>query len=77
NTIENSYNMRMDIAKKIKELRIERGVSQNTLAVALGVDRRSIINWEQGINEPKAFYIAKLAVYFDVSSDYLLGLKDF
>ncbi|MEG1805105.1 MAG: helix-turn-helix transcriptional regulator [Clostridia bacterium] len=45
----------MDISKKIKELRIERGVSQNTLAVALGVDRRSIINWEQGINEPKRF----------------------
>lgn len=66
----------MIIGQRIKELRLERNVSQLTLAKAVGVDRRAVIFWEQEINEPKATYIVALAKYFDVSTDYLLGLTD-
>ena len=66
----------MIIGKRIKELRIERGLSLQKLANEIGVDKHAIIFLEIETNEPKANYIVKLAKYFDVSSDYLLGLTD-
>lgn len=66
----------MIIGQRIKELRLERHISQLTLAKAVGVDKRAVIFWEQEVNEPKASYIVALAKYFDVSTDYLLGLTD-
>lgn len=66
----------MIIGERIKELRKEKGVSQLVLAKAVGVDKRAVIFWEQQVNEPKASYIVNLARYFNVSSDYLLGLED-
>ncbi len=66
----------MIIGKRIKELRIERGLSLQKLANEIGVDKHAIIFWENETNEPKANYIVKLAKYFDVSTDYLLGLTD-
>jgi len=66
----------MIIGKRIKELRLEKGISQQTLAMAVGVNKRAVIFWEQEVNEPKASYILKIADYFEVSADYLLGRKD-
>ncbi len=66
----------MIIGTRIKELRLEQKISQNTLAKAIGVDKRAVIFWEQEVNEPKASYIVKLAQYFGVPTDYLLGLTD-
>ena len=66
----------MIIGERIKELRQEKGVSQLTLAKAVGVDKRAIIFWEQQVIEPKASYIVGLAKYFNVSTDYLLGLDE-
>ena len=64
------------IGKIIKELRLEKGLSQKKLAEILGVSQKAIDYWERNINEPKASYIIKLADYFDVSCDYLLGRSD-
>ena len=66
----------MIIGKRIKELRLENKLSQLALSRAIGVDKRAIIFWEQEVNEPKASYIIRLAQFFGVSSDYLLGLED-
>lgn len=66
----------MIIAQRIKELRKAANISQKKLAEAVGVDKRSVIFWEQEVNEPKATYIKNLAVYFGCSADYLLGLSD-
>ena len=66
----------MIIGKRIKELRLENKISQLTLSKAIGVDKRAIIFWEQEVNEPKASYIIRLAKFFGVSADYLLGLED-
>ena len=66
----------MIIGSRIKELRLDNNLSQRKLADAIGVDKRAIIFWEQEINEPKASYIKKLAEYFGVSADYLLGITD-
>ncbi|MDE5911889.1 MAG: helix-turn-helix domain-containing protein [Clostridia bacterium] len=63
----------MNIGEVIKELRTERDLSQQKLAEAIGVSQKAIDYWERGINEPKASYIARLADFFEVSCDYLLG----
>ncbi len=58
------------------ELRTEFGMSQQKLAKELGVTQKAIDFWEKGINEPKASYIIKIAIFFKVSTDYLLGLEN-
>lgn len=67
----------MIIGQRIKELRKEKGISQKTLAEAVGVDKRAVIFWEQEVNEPKASYVKNLALYFGCSADYLLGISNF
>lgn len=57
----------------IKELRKERNISQTALAASIGVSQKAIDYWERSVNEPKASYIVKLADFFDVSADFLLG----
>ena len=66
----------MIIGKRIKELRLEKGLSLQKLANEIGVDKHTVIFWEQEINEPKASYIVKLAEFLGVTADYLLGLTD-
>lgn len=63
----------MNIGEIIKDLRQEKGISQSTLAKAIGVSQKAIDYWERKINEPKASYIVALANFFNVSCDYLLG----
>lgn len=63
----------MKIGEIIKELRTEYGLSQGALAKSIGVSQKAIDYWEREINEPKATYIVRLADYFDISADYLLG----
>lgn len=64
------------LGSTIRDLRKERGITQPQLAKALNVSNGIISIWENNINEPKATYIKKLALFFDVSTDYLLGLED-
>ncbi len=63
----------MLIAERIKELRSELGLTQSQLAKAVGVSQKAVDYWERGINEPKATYICRMAEFFNVSADYLLG----
>ena len=66
----------MKINQRIKELRKERGLNQRELAQAIKVSQPTVAAWENGENEPKAIYIYRLAKFFDVTSDYLLGLEN-
>lgn len=63
----------MKFGEILRELRLERGISQATLGKAIGVSQKAIDYWERGVNEPKASYIVQLANYFQVTCDYLLG----
>lgn len=66
----------MICAERIKELRQEKNLSQSVLAQKIGVSQKAIDYWERGINEPKATYIVRLADFFDISTDYLLGREN-
>ena len=67
----------MNISQRIKELREERGLSIDALAEKVSISSRMIYYWETGKYDPKAYLIIRLADFFDVSADYLLGRKDF
>ncbi len=59
----------MTIGEKIKELRIEKGLSQQKLAKLIGVSQKAVDYWERNINEPKAIYIISLVKIFNISFD--------
>ena len=61
---------------RIKELRDERGIPQKTLAIDLGVSQPTVSDWENGRKIPSARTTRKLADYFQVSMDYLLGYEE-
>ena len=66
--------MREDIADKIKFLRERRGMTQTELAKQLGLTRSGVNAWEMGLSVPSTQYVVDLAMFFNVSSDYLLGI---
>lgn len=61
--------------ERLRDLRIEKAIGQNKLARDLSLSNASISYWETGKQEPTASAIFKLADYFGVSADYLLGLR--
>lgn len=61
--------------ERIRLLRMEKGISQIQLADALGVTKQSISNWENDNIQPSIEMLVKLSKFFDVSTDYLLGLE--
>ena len=63
-------------SKRLKELRTDNNLSMKDLAKKIDATDAAISNWENNINEPKISYIIRLCNYFDVSADYVLGLKD-
>lgn len=58
---------------RIKELRIERELSQQALADKLDVNKQTISQYERGVREPNFETLLALCDFFNVSTDYLLG----
>lgn len=58
---------------RIKEAREAAGLSQQFVALTLGVKPPSVCNWENGKSEPTPANLRALAQLLDVSTDYLLG----
>ena len=61
------------MVNRIKDLREDRDMRQSDLAEATGIDQRTISNYETGKTYPDAYALIKLADFFDVSIDYLVG----
>ena len=62
-------------SNRLKELRKSKGATQKQVAEAIGFTDRNYRRLEAG-NTPYVETLAKLAEYFNVSTDYLLGLTD-
>ena len=62
---------------RLKELRLEMGLSQKKLGEILGVCNQTVSFWETGSREPDLDTLRDIAKYFDTSVDYLLGLAEF
>jgi len=57
----------------IRELRTSRGLSQVELAKKLSVTKQTVSNWENDNIQPSIDMLERLADFFNVSTDYLLG----
>lgn len=66
----------LKIGKIIKELRKDSHLTQTNLAELLNTTQDTISLWELNKSTPDAENIVKLAKYFKVSADYLLGLEE-
>lgn len=66
-------------AKRLKELRLEKGLSQRELVIELKnkIPQPSLAMWELDKREPSFESVIILAKFFNVSLDYLAGLTEF
>ena len=60
-------------AQRVRELRNERGQKQNEMAEYLGISLRAYQYYESATHYPDVAGLIKLADYFEVTTDYLLG----
>ena len=65
----------MEIGKVIKQARLNKKITQEQLAEALGVTTQAVSKWETDCSYPDITLIPSIANYLDVSSDELLGIK--
>ena len=63
-------------SKNLKELRIEKGLSQQELAQILNVTQSTVAKWKSGDREPNFSILIELSNYFNIPTDILLGIKD-
>lgn len=61
---------------RLKELRVEKGISQLKLAMDLNMNQNSVSRYETEQRQADYGMLVTLADYFDVSIDYLLGRTD-
>ena len=61
---------------RIKQLRLEKHMSQMELARYMNISQGTLSNWQVGRHDPGSDDLIKLANYFGVSTDYLLGKSD-
>ncbi|MBR0156622.1 MAG: helix-turn-helix transcriptional regulator [Clostridia bacterium] len=62
--------------KRIEDLRIDHDLTQQDIADMLGCQREVYRRYEKGTRTIPVDFLIKLAEYYGVSTDYLLGLKD-
>lgn len=64
------------IGERIKKERLEKDLNQPELAKKLSVAKGTVSNWENGYRSPDSEMLSKLANFFNVTTDYLLGRTD-
>lgn len=65
--------MLITIHEQIAHLRKQRGLTQAALAADLGVSSQAVSKWENGLSCPDIQLLPRIADYFEVSTDELLG----
>lgn len=61
---------------RIKTLREKRGIIQEILAAELGITQQMLSKYEKDVTVIKVDILKRLAEYFNVTTDYLLGVSD-
>lgn len=61
---------------RLKDLRQDRDLTQKQIAAAIGMSQTGYSKYETGENDIPAAILVKLALYYETSIDYILGLTD-
>ena len=78
NIRKNAYNdkrkeVKIVLKDRLKQLREERGLTKRELCDQTGISERAYLTYEFVEREPKISVVSKLADFYDVTTDYLLG----
>ncbi len=68
--------MNNKLSERLRQIRIQQGGYQKELAYHLRVSVGTISNYENGVHDPDLDSLGKIAQYYGVSTDYLIGLTD-
>ena len=63
--------------ERLKELRIEKNISQLELGKVINMSKMAISHWESGHSEPSIAQLKELSKFFNVTVDYLIGNTNF
>ncbi len=63
-------------AERLKELRIEKNLTVLALSKKIGVSDATICRWENNQNDIKGDQLIIVAMFFNVTTDYLLGIEN-
>ena len=66
----------MDYIKIIRDLLEDNDITQQEIADYLGTSQTMYARYERGANELPIHHLIKLCEYYNVSADYILGIKD-
>lgn len=66
----------MEFKDRLKETRLNKNLTQKEVADYFKTSPQSYAQWEKGLRNPSAENLQKLADFFNVSTDYLLGKTD-
>lgn len=66
----------MDYIKRIRDIREDKEVTQREVAAYLQTSQTMYARYERGANEMPIRHLLSLCKYYDVTSDYILGLSD-
>lgn len=66
----------MNYAQRIKDLREDKDIKQDTIAKILGTTQSYYSQYELGKRQLLINHLIKLCVYYDVSADYILGFTN-
>lgn len=75
--MELNKDMKQNFSARLKQLRLDRNLTQTQLASETGISQSAINKWELGQRKITQEYIIILCKYFNVSADYLLRIIDF
>ena len=64
------------IKDRIKAARLKRNVSMRQAALDMGFPYTTYVNYEKGVSEPNSEALVKIAVYYNISADYLIGMDE-
>ena len=67
----------VNIGKRIREIRLESGLSQQKFGAILSVSQDTVSLWEKGKSVPTTEFLILIAQKFSVSTDYILCLTDY
>ena len=62
--------------ERLKELRLEKAISQAELGKIVNMSKMAISHWESGHSEPSIAQLIILSDFFNVSVDYLIGKQE-
>lgn len=66
----------MEYTNRLKELRIDHDLKQKEIAEVLKIDQQYYSKYERGLNELPIRHLITLCKFYNISSDYILGLPD-